>query len=111
MSHQRVMLVRARPGTVAAQRALETAAGWAGTQGLSLVFFHGPGLMHAAGAGSSGFSALGRRGVDLRVCQAGWRRLNKDSLPEPFMAGSLVQFWAAALGALEVHSFGAECDD
>lgn len=105
------MLVRARPATAGAQLALETAAGWAGKQGPSLVFFHGPGLMHAAGAGSSGFSALGRRGVDLRVCRAGWRRLSEDPLPEPFKAGSLVQFWAAAVGALEVISFGAERDD
>ncbi|MFW5816668.1 MAG: hypothetical protein ACOCVP_07400 [Wenzhouxiangella sp.] len=111
MSHQRVMLVRARPGTSEARRALETAAGWAVEQAPSLVFFHGPGLIHAAGAGACGFSTLGRRGLDLRVCRAGWRRLSGDSVPEPFTVGSLVQFWAAALGALEVRSFGAERDD
>lgn len=107
MDHQRVMLIRARPGTAEALRALDIASGWAERPGSDLVFFHGPGLGHAALGNASEFFALAPGGLDLRVCRAGWQRLDQGALPEPFAAGSLIQFWHAALSAREVQSFGA----
>ncbi|NDY96730.1 hypothetical protein [Wenzhouxiangella limi] len=107
MSHQRVMLIRSRSGTCAARQALELARRWAQAPASSLVFFQGPGLEHVVPGEVSEFAALAASGLDLRVCRSGWQRLEKGSLPAPFTAGSLVQFWSAALEAVEVESFGA----
>lgn len=107
MGHQRVMLIRARPGAVGSDRALDLAASWARAPASGLVFFHGPGLGHVALANSAAFSDLADAGLELRVCRAGWQRLEKGPLPEPFAEGSLLHFWDAALGASEVCSFGA----
>lgn len=106
MDHQRVMLIRARPGSAEAAQALETAAQWARAPQSGLLFFHGPGLGQVASDGRSDFAVVAGSDWDLLVCRAGWRRLGKGPPPEPFAEGSLIQFWAAAAAAAEVRSFG-----
>jgi hypothetical protein len=112
VNHQRVMLIRAGPKSVGAARALEIAAQWGRLPSASLVFFQGPGLGHVACGGASEFALLASGGrLQLRVCRTGWQRLGQGPLPPPFMAGSLVQFWDAALEALDLRSFGSGFHD
>ncbi|MFP4207226.1 MAG: hypothetical protein ACLFSC_01115 [Wenzhouxiangella sp.] len=111
MKGQRVMLIRARPGSAGAVQALDTMRRWKRTPGGGLIFFHGPGLGHAAVGAGSAFAVIAGHGWDLRVCQAGWRRRNAGPPPTPFAPGSLVQFWDVALEAAELCSFGDGGDD
>mgnify|MGYP006307277887 CR=1 FL=1 len=101
------MLIRARPGSAAADRALELAREWAKEPDSALLFFHGPGLGHALPTSHSGFGLLGCGHLDLRVCSAGWRRLGVGPVGAPFSEGSLLQFWEVSLRSVSVVSFGA----
>ncbi len=104
------MLVRAKPGSAQADAAYALARRWESQAVSGLVFFHGPAVAHGAVDAGSGFASLQSDCLDLRVCSAGWRRLNAGSLDLPFAEGSLLQFWATALQANEVRSFGALSD-
>jgi hypothetical protein len=59
----------------------------------------------------SGFAALSSDRIELRVCSAGWRRLDLGAVSLPFVEGSLLQFWSAAAEAEMVQSFGALSSD
>ncbi|HMA98181.1 MAG TPA: hypothetical protein VKO38_01860 [Wenzhouxiangella sp.] len=107
MNGHRVMLIRARPGSEASEQALRLARQWAGTPEPALLFFHGPGLGHVLPAQRFGFASLRGDGLSLSVCRAGWQRLKRGDVPEPFVEGSLLQFWDAVLSAEDVRSFGA----
>lgn len=106
MSSRRVMLIRSAPGTDVSLRAADLAGRWAGLSGSSLLFFQGPGLDHVQAGQTSVFAPLASDSMELRGCVGGWRRRSVDPLPPPFLAGSLIQFWAAVAEAEQVASFG-----
>lgn len=108
IQYHRILLIRARPGSDASRLAQARAEDWRGSDGSLLVFFHGPGVEHAAdGPPSAEWRRLaGWHGVVLAVCSGSWARRYDDDPPAPFVLSSLVGFWNHAVDAREVACFG-----
>lgn len=110
--HKQLYLVRARPGSVNAARALgQVRAALENPQSAVVVFFHGKGTLHAAVGPGCEWATLAAAGrVSLQVCNAAWQRRQGDGIPQPFVASSLVQFWHLAAALESVQCFGASSD-
>lgn len=110
---KQVVLVRAAPGTVSARRALDQCARQIQSGCAQLVvFFHGDGVLHAAGKAASDWETLAENpALKLEVCSSAWKRRKQQAVHSRFRESSLVQFWHHASEAGEVLSFGCvnEC--
>lgn len=106
-NYNRILLVRAEPGSAPARAAL-AAAGRDTPAHRVLVFFHSRGVGHAVGAVADEWRMLAAHyGVRLEVCSTAWSRRHDALPPTPFEMSTLARFWHRAVQADRVACFGA----
>jgi sulfur relay (sulfurtransferase) complex TusBCD TusD component (DsrE family) len=110
-SDNTVILLRAAPGSAAAERAGDLARQLVAAGNPAVVFFHGPAVSLAVSPQAGQWRELAASGtIELWVCEAAWQRRHQQALPDGFKSSTLVRFWQRALGADQVLGFGGDDD-
>lgn len=110
-SDNTVILLRAAPGSGAAERAGDLAGQLVAAGHPAVVFFHGPAVSLAVGPQAESWRELAGEGtLELWVCESAWQRRHQQALPDGFKSSTLVRFWQRALGADQVLAFGSDDD-
>ena len=103
MTHARVMLVRRAPEAGAVGDLLDCLDQWAVADGSGLIFFHADAVLWPD---RLVVERLPVGSLQLVLCSASWQRRRSGPPPDPFVLGSLVQFWHAVAQADQVCSMG-----
>jgi sulfur relay (sulfurtransferase) complex TusBCD TusD component (DsrE family) len=108
-SNNTMILLRAAPGSAAADRAGDLAGQLVAAGNPAVVFFHGPAVSLAVSSQAGRWRELAADGtIELWVCQSAWQRRHQQALPDGFQSSTLVRFWQRALGADQVLAFGGD---